>query len=264
MNRADVAGDRHGVANKSPSKRRAQRRSPRNALPMPDELSPLPPLSPLPQSMRRAEGSNPRAHGEHSTGCLRLSEVPKMEPRKGSPHRTGGAGSRRQGSPQTSTMPGLQDAAAPASHKSSSASPVSRVSSGSRFYARVVHAQQREIAQVRNKSCSSSSPAPASNAGGARTNDSQTMSAKMNQTRAPWRDGVQVRQEHAVHQTQTEQMLSDRKAWSKSAAFRQGFKTNQYLLQRWKDDDEYKLCQEPAPFDGDAFLNTTVVSAGLP
>ena len=252
-------GDRRGVANKSPSPCRAQRRSPQNAMPSLDELSTLPPLPPLPQPMQRAEGSDPRAHGEHSTGCLRLSKEPKMQPRKGSPHRTGGAGSRRKGSPQTSTMPDLHDAAALASRKSSSTSSISRVSSGSRFYARVVQAQQRQIAQIHNEVCSSSSPAPASYAGGACTDDSRAMQARISQTRASWRDGVHVRQEHAVHPTQTEQILRRQAAWSKSAAFRQGFKTKEYLLQRWKDDDEYRLCQEPSPFDSNAFLNTSVV-----
>ena len=180
-----------------------------------------------------------------------------MQPRKGSPHRTGGAGSRRKGSPQTSTMPDLHDAAALASRKSSSTSSVSRVSSGSRFYARVV--QARQFAQEHNKLCSSSSPAPASYAGGACTDDSQAMQARISQTGASGRDGVHVRQEHAVHPTQTEQILRRQAAWSKSSAFRQGFKTKEYLLQRWKDDDEYRLCQEPAPFDSNAFFNTSVV-----
>ena len=254
-------GDRRGVANKSPSPCRAQRRSPQNAMPSLDELSTLPPLPLLPQPMQRAEGSDPRAHGEHSTGCLRLSKEPKMQPRKGSPHRTGGAGSRRKGSPQTSTMPDLHDAAALASRKSSSTSSISRVSSGSRFYARVVQAQQRQFAQEHNKLCSSSSPAPASYAGGACTDDSQAMQARISQTGASGRDGVHVRQEHAVHPTQTEQILRRQAAWSKSSAFRQGFKTKSEidLLRRWKDDDEYRLCQEPAPFDSNAFFNTSVV-----
>ena len=186
----------------------------------------------------------------------------------------------RKGSPQTSTMPDLHDASsqssstspvsrvssgsrhdapALASRKSSSTSPTSRVSSGARFYARVVQAQQRQIAQIHNELCSSSSPAPASYAGGACTDDSRAMQARISQTKAPWRDGVHVRQEHAVHPTQTEQILRRQAAWSKSAAFRQGFKTKEYLLQRWKDDDEYRLCQEPAPFDSNAFLNTSVV-----